>query len=334
MLTDSNINSSISEITNDSEFALVAYYPLFLIITGTILNTTTLTVLCRSPFRDTKKQPVMHYMRTIAVFDILMLYGWNIDHYLSSVHGFTLGRSFIPSCKLINFISYSTTQTSAWLRVFVCFDRYLSLSRLNRTWFGKSKSILIIISSIIGVFLLLNLHIVIFACYINPDGTINPNAVHYTIYPLWDCVHLGVYNCAPFVLMVLCDSGVIYHLIRLRRTTTVQNSRIQHRSISITLVITSTLFLIMTIPSGVTFAFFQSTAHISVLRIVDAIYFTYHILSFPLYMITFTEFRREFIAMIKCYQRNRVAPTNNPALVTQATARTAGVKTNATVVRH
>lgn len=333
MFPDTNINSSISQIVTTDEPILLAYYPLFLIIVGTILNTITFTVLCRSPFRDTKKQPAMHYMRTMAVFDMFMLYGWNIDHYLSSVHGFKLGFYSIPSCKLINFISYTATQTSAWLRVFVCFDRYLSLSRLNRTWFSKSKSILIIIGSIVVVFILLNLHILIFSCHINPDGTINPNAVYYKVYPMWDCVHLGVYNCAPFILMVLCDSGVIYHLIRLRRTTTVQNSRIQHRSISVTLVVTSTLFLIMTIPSGVTFAFFQTTAHVNVLRIVDAIYFTYHILSFPLYMITFTEFRREFIAMITCSQRGRVAPTNNPALATQPTLRSARVKTNATVDR-
>jgi hypothetical protein len=266
-------------------------------------------------------------MRTIAIFDILMLYGWNLNHYVSAVYDFTLLQSSIPSCKLISFISYFTTQTSAWLRVFLCWDRYLSLSRLNRTWFGRSKNVLIVIGCIIGVFFIFNFHLLLFACYVTPNGVINPNAVQYEIYPLWDDVHLGVYNCAPFILMVTFDSGVIYHLIRHRRTTTLQNSRIQHRSISITLIITSSLFLIMTTPSGVTFAFFQTIASNSVLRIVDEVYFSYHILSFPLYFITFTEFRREFIAMIRCSKTNRVVPINTAPLNTLTAPRTARFKT-------
>ena len=334
MLSNTSSNNFISQHIGTSEFVLIAYYPLFLIIIGTILNTNTFIVLCRSPFRDTKKQPAMHYMRTMAIFDILILYGWNLDHYLSSVHGFKLLIYSIPSCKWVNFLSFSTTQISAWLRVFVCFDRYLSLSRLSRTWFSKSKTILIIIALIISIFLLLNFHLLLFACYIDADGNINPNAVQYTIYPMWDRFHLVLYNCLPFILMVIFDSGVIYHLIHLRRRTTLQNSRIQHRSISITLVVTSTLFLIMTIPSGVVFAFFLEISPLSVPKIVDGIYFTYHILSFPLYMITFTEFRREFIGMIYCAQRDRVVPVNNPAFIPPTTAATFRLKTVATVATN
>jgi hypothetical protein len=250
----------ISTTTTSSEFILTIYYPLLLIIIGTILNFLTFIVLCRSPFRDVKKQPAMHYMRTIAIFDIFVLYGWNLDHYFTTMHGFTLSQYSIPACKLVNFISYFTTQTSAWLRVFICIDRYLSLSRLNRTCLGKSKSILIIIGSTIGVFFIFNFHILLFACYFESDGEINPNALWYQIYPLWDNIHLVMYNCIPFILMVTFDSGVIYYLARLHRTTTVQNSRIQHRSISIILVITTFLLLIMTMPSGITFAFFSNNS--------------------------------------------------------------------------
>lgn len=306
----STTSMSTTTTVSTTEFFLVAYYPLCLIVIGTVLNLLTFIILCRSPFRDTKKQPAMHYMRAIAIFDIFMLYGWNLDNYLSAVYGFTLLRLSIPSCKFISFISYIAPQTSAWLRVFCCLDRYLSLSRLNRTRLNKSKSILIIIACIIGIFFGLNFHFLLFACYIKPNGAISANAKQYTIYPLWNLIHLGIYNCAPFILMIIFDSGVIYHLIRFRRTTIIQNSRIQHRSISITLVTTSSLFLIMTIPSGVSFAFFQTTASTSILHIVDAIYYSYHVLSFPLYIITFTEFRREFIAMIKCINNERIAPIN------------------------
>ena len=108
--------------------------------------------------------------------------------------------------------------------------------------------------------------------------------------------------------MVTLNTGVIYHLIHMRRTTTVQNSRIHHRAISITLVITTFLFLFMTVPSTVAFAFF-STTNKTFLRILDGLMYSYHILSFPLYLITFDEFRRETIAFLTCRKTDsRVGP--------------------------
>jgi hypothetical protein len=248
-------------------------------------------------------------MRAIAIFDILMLYGWNFDHYLSGAYGFTLLTYSIVSCKLLTFLNYFSAQSSAWLRVFVSLDRYASLNNQNRTWFGKSKSVLIIIGCIVGFTTLLNLPLPIVACFYRSNGKVNYLGQQFSIYPLWDYINLGVYNCAPFILMVIFNSGVIYRLIIHRHTTILQNSRVKHRSISITLVITTFLFSLMTIPGTVAFAFFSNTASHTVLNAMDSMLYTYHITSFPLYFITFSNFRREFIAMITCSTNNRrVAP--------------------------
>ncbi|UJR28265.1 hypothetical protein I4U23_009515 [Adineta vaga] len=171
-------------------------------------------------------------MRVMAIFDILMLYGWNFDHYIYPIYGFYLQKISLSSCKFLSFLNYFACQSSAWFRVFVCLDRYLSLSRLHRTWFSRSKSILIIITSIIIFFFLLNLHIIIFACRYVAGGQISLASSLFEIFPTWDYVNLVFYNFSPFLLMTILNSGVIYHLINLRRTTTLQNSRIQHRAIS------------------------------------------------------------------------------------------------------
>ena len=281
------------------ESHIVAYYALTLIIAGTIFNFLTFIILSRASFRDTKTRPTLHYMRTIALFDILMLFGWNLDHYLVIIHEFYILKYSLVTCKLICFISYVTPQTSAWLRVFVSLDRYLSLSRRSRTCFNQSKTILIIIICVISIFILLNLHILIFGCYYRKNNTISVQAQSYRIYPLWDYVNLGVYNCAPFICLVILNSGVIYHLIELRRTTMIRNSRIRHRPITLTLVITTFLFLIMTIPATVAYAFFPK-ANLTLLHFLDGILYTYHVLSFPLYLITFEEFRHQCIDMFTC----------------------------------
>ena len=105
------------------------YYPLSVIIIGTILNLLTLITLCQTPFRDSKKYATVHYMRAIAVFDILMLYGWNLDHYLLGIYGYTLRTYTIATCKYLPFVNFSAYGISAWLRIFICFDRYFSITR-------------------------------------------------------------------------------------------------------------------------------------------------------------------------------------------------------------
>ena len=111
---------------------------------------------------------------------------------------------------------------------------------------------------------------------------------------------LGMYNGLPFICMTILNSGVIYHLIRLKKTSTVQNSGIRHRSISITLVITTILFMILTIPPTICYGFFYSDVNLMVLHLLDALMYTYHVIAFPLYLITFNEFRREFVNMVLC----------------------------------
>ena len=308
--------TTISSIPSNEQI-IVAYFSLTITALGTVFNLLTFIILCRLKFRNTKTRPTLHYMRVMVVFDILMLYGWNFDHYLSPIHGFTIQTLTMPLCRFLSFFNYFAAQSSAWLRVFVCLDRYLSLSRLHKTWFGHSKNVLIIIGCIIGICTLINALFFVYGCSYRANGTIILNSWAFKIYPLWDYVNLGVYNCVPFLLMVILNSGVIYHLIRLYQTSTVRNSRIQHRSISITLVITTFLFLIMTIPVTVGFAFF-STADTAILNSLDGLLYSYHILSFPLYIITFDEFRREFIAMVTCKTSDHIVAPLNGTLTRKA----------------
>ena len=291
------------------ETLIVAYHALTITVVGTFFNLLTFIILCRSTFRNVKARPTLHYMRTMAIFDILMFYGWNLSHYTYPIHSYYPLNLNIPICKIVSFLNYVPGQVSAWLRVFVCLDRYLSLSRLQKTWFQNSNHVLMVIGGILAFFTLLNLHFLIFACYYGTYGEIVANSWLFEIYPLWDYVHLGIYNCAPLLLMVVFNSGVIYHLIRLRQTSTVQNSRIHHRAISITLVITTFLFLVMTVPSGVAFSFFYTADRI-LLEFLDGMLYTYHMLTFLLYFVSWTEFRRECIALITCRKADaQVVPT-------------------------
>jgi hypothetical protein len=294
---------NISNKTNSSSeiFSLfIIQYSLVLIIVGTILNLLTFIILCRTTFRNANKRPTLHYMRTIAIFDILMLYGWNFDHYLERTLGIKMNTYSVFSCKFFTFMNYFISHVSAWLRVCICFDRYLSLSRLHRTWFGLSKNVLIIIRFLFLIFTLINFHFFPFVCYYENDQ-VNIESRFYTVYPMWDHVNLILYNCLPFLLMIIFNTGVIYHLILLQRISTVRKtSRIQHRAISAKLLVTTCLFFLMTTPVSIAYAYFSSINE-NILDALNSVLYTYHTLGFPIYCLTFAEFRREFFKLIPSY---------------------------------
>lgn len=302
-----NGSQTLSVQTSVSIF--VPDLPLILIIVGTTLNSLTLFIFCRPPFRDLRKQSAIHYMRVIAVFDILMLYGWNLEHYLSSVYRFTLETYSIGSCKFFLFLGYFTTQTTAWIRVVLCLERFLSLRFQHRTCFSKEKTIKSIIILIISLFCLVNLHLIIFGCHYTTSGLIDVNSSLYMIFPMWDYLNLILYNAIPFVLLISINSGSIFLLIRLNQSTSTQNSRMARKPLSIVSAIMTLLFLVMTLPAGITFSIFKNSASPTLLRSVDSCLFIYHTLSFPLYMMTFGKFRRAVYNLIKSRKRiQRVQP--------------------------
>ncbi|CAF1394841.1 unnamed protein product [Adineta steineri] len=321
-------NSSMNILTNTSNSTstniysviinvpFLGYYSLLMIIIGTVFNLLTFIILCQPAFRDTKVRPTLHYMRALALIDLINLYGWNLDNYLQIVHGFTLNDSYtVASCKFFTFLNYVTLHISGWLRIFICFDRYLCLSRVQpNTWFNRSKSVLIIIFGTTIFFMLFNLHLLIFVCYRNDSGQIVRSSKLYPLYPIYNQINLVLYNGIPLFFMVLFNSMSIYHLIRLRYATIVQNSRIRHRAISITIISTTFLFFVTGTPSSISYSFFYGTlaATVTGRRLMNAfaaIGYTFPVLSFPIYLITFSEFRRATIGLV---MRNReIQPVTN-----------------------
>ena len=274
------------------EIVITAYYSLVLVILGTLLNLFTFLILLRLGIKKRLVTSTFYYMCAIVIFDILMLYGWNLDHYLGPIQGFTVQRLSIPLCRIFSFLNYFAPQSSAWLRVIISGDRFFGLYYIQSRWFNHSKYVLRIIFTVILCFTLLNLQFLIIGCSYRDNGTISVYSNAFVVYPLWDYINLGVYNCLPFLFMILFNTGIIYYLIFNPQTVNLVNSRQLHRSISITLLITTFLFLFMTIPATVAFAFFSS-ADQDLLRFLDGLLNLYHILSFPLYFTTFSQFRRE-----------------------------------------
>ncbi|CAF0811734.1 unnamed protein product [Didymodactylos carnosus] len=287
---------------------IFTYYPLSLVVVGTILNLLTFLVFCRPLFLS---RPTFHYLRAISLFDIMMLYGWNLDHYFNGRKELPFISRSLSTCKFFSFLNYFAAQVSAWLRVFICIDRYLALYNLSlyKRKINFHKTALIIICLILTTIFLLNSHILILSCYTYTSNSTNMTIVsifsrYYRLYPMWDYVNLAIYNCIPFILMSGFNSGIIYYLIQIKRSSLVQ-SKLQYIQITISLVISTLLFSLMTVPGTAVYAFFLSmisnkSYRAGLLYLLDSILYTYHITSFILYFIALREFREELVCMIKC----------------------------------
>ncbi|CAF0753635.1 unnamed protein product [Rotaria sp. Silwood1] len=283
---------------------LFTYYPLWLTCMTTILNSLTLIILYQKVFRQ---RPTIRFMRVLALIDIFILYGWNLDHFFRLKFGFEIDRLTVLSCKLSTYVNHFLNQSSAWLRVWMCVDRFCALHQIrqSRTNNQHRRVIFLIIFTFI-IIALINLHLPIFACHSYNNGTkVAGGSLYFPLYPSWSYINLALYNIIPFILMLTFNILIIRHLILIKKTSSLQRSRVRHSSISMPILLSAFLFCIMTTPPAVIFAFFHKQLQSDVfqtllLSLLDSIKYTYHSLSFFLYFITLVEFRKEFFHLLHC----------------------------------
>ncbi len=280
------------------------YYPLCLTCVTTVLNSLTIIILYQKVFR---LRPTIRYMRAMAFVDMFLLYGWNLDHFFRLKFGFEVDRLTVVSCKLSTYLNHFLSQSSAWLRVWMCIDQFCTLNQVRqRLAVHQHRRVISFIVFTFITIALINIHLPIFSCYSYNNGTkIAGGSLYFRLYPAWNYINLALYNIIPFILMLVFNTLIIRHLILIKRTSTLQKSRIRHSSISIPILLSTFLFCIMTTPPAIIFAFFHKQVNSEIFRslllsLLDSVKYTYHSLPFFLYFITLIEFRIEFFRLLRC----------------------------------
>ena len=302
-----SVHKSIDSMADSRSSAMTSfftYYPLFLTCMTTVLNSFILLVFYQKVFRQ---RPTIRYMRAMAIVDALMLYGWNLDHFFNLKYGFEVDRLNVLSCKLATYFNHVLIQTSAWLRVWMCVDRFLILNQVSqrRAVYQDRRVIFLIVLTFLAI-ALINLHLPIFSCYSYNNGTkVSAGSLHYRLYPTWNYISFVIYNVLPFLIMSVFSALIIRHLILLKRSTTLSRSRVRHVSISIVILLSTGLFCVMTTPPAIMLSFFRfasssQTSPNIILTVLDSIKYTYHSSTFFLYVFTLVEFRVQLWRVMRC----------------------------------
>lgn len=123
---------------------------------------------------------------------------------------------------------------------------------------------------------------------------------------LWDQVNLVFYNIIPFMVMITFNSLLIINLKNKFRKSKDNNSSHIRPSLTLSLIILSFIFVIMTTPGTIMFAYFYNAIFAdldqSLVFLVDDISFMNHAILFFISFISIRKFRKTIIRL--CFKQH------------------------------
>jgi hypothetical protein len=307
-------SASISTHGFKNTFAtVISYIPLFIILMALVGNTICFTVFT---FNEKLKEiNSMVYLTFVSITDTLSLFVWNLDHFLEINFKYRIEYVSLFSCKFFVFLQYFSLQSSALLLSILTIDRCVTVATLpgsymNKLPFKTRRNSFVWSVLIIAFLAVINGHILILngvikdhdilkenidlyntsmqfnnelVCYLYPNG--------YRLFPDWEIIHLILYSAVPSVIMCIFNSLLIFKSLSGGKS---QNAKRNNRKMKLTisLVIITALFLVMTLPSSIAFAFFN----------YDLLSFEYG--NIILKLLDFLSFLNRSTLFISCYLTN------------------------------
>jgi len=306
------LSSNINQFKNTFT-VIISYIPLFIILMALVGN-----MICFAVFTFNKKLKEINsmvYLSFVSITDTLSLFVWNFDHFLEVNFKLKIEYLNLFNCKFFVFLQYFSLQCSAFLLCMLTIDRFITVATLpgsfmNKLPFRTRRNSFIWSIFIIITFAILNGHILILnglpkdheivkqnidvyndsmkfsqelVCYLYANG--------YKVFPDWEVIHLVLYSAVPSVIMCIFNSLLIFKSLSGGKslTTSKNNKKIR---LTISLVIITVLFLVMTLPSSIAFAFFSKDL------------FAYEYGGIILKLLDFLSFLNRSTLFLSCYLTN------------------------------
>ena len=297
--------------------------PLLIIAVGLVGNIWSFVIFRFHP--EMKRISSMMILSFISIYDLLSLWGWNLNHFIDPMFHIRIENTGRFECKFFNFVQVVTIQASAILLAYLSIDRYFLInsmpgSFISRLPFGTTRSSLVtsIILSLIVVVYNLNVFIYSEFSFIPENSSNLTNSSHlvplcYLYKPerkmaaIMDIASLFMGCFLPFVLMVIFNSLIIRTIRKLKSNHEHHKSpgcdssrdkslRKMHKT-TLSLLAISVLFVVMSFPSKLAFGFFnqyftETGYDYELLRFLDNISFAYNSSLFLLCFITNIKFRK------------------------------------------
>ena len=136
----------------------IGVYALLIILVGTIGNFLIFVTTLQVDRRENNTTFI--FLRFLSISDWITLFFFNLDSFTLPVYGVYLENISIMSCKWVDFLQFTSFQSSAWLLVSLSVDRCLSVIYVNwhRLYFNAERA-LYFASAVVITNVLINIQI-------------------------------------------------------------------------------------------------------------------------------------------------------------------------------
>ena len=316
-------NSLALQILDD----IFSIYSGLLILIGSLGNVAS-CLICLD--KSLHKVTTFRILSFVFFFDVATLYTWNLDIFLKiflkknrkfeTIDDINIIENLsIVTCKIFTFIQYFSLQVVSWLLTFMSIDQILKLY-LSPVVYNKIQTKVVqICFFIVLVLFILNSHILIFAGKISQVAVNDSNVTifirkincytssFYSFYPTWDRIHLFIYSFIPFTFMIFCNILMIKKLFNFKDRNHLifpKKVLVKRKMISITILSSSFLFILCTMPHNLSFGFFFNNFNLLNygrlwLTFTDVVSFSFFSLSFLIHVAINKVFRNAICSKIK-----------------------------------
>jgi hypothetical protein len=304
----------------DYAFAVIS---IAIIVLAILLNTTTLLIFRLN--KTMRSMPSLVYLSFVLVSDTLSLFCWNLNAYLTPFHSARMENFNVATCRVFLFLQYFSLEASALLLTMLVIDRFFAtLSKLmpakfhwlpfNTINYALGWSLLIVCAVLV-----LNVHILILAGgSVNSEGAVNcySSVNGSNVYNgVWDKVHMVVFSFIPCLAILVFNALLVRLLVKHHRVNKFMKrdddflfSR-SEKHLTVTIIVLTFVFLVMTMPAGVMFGLFEAVLFGSpgghkALIVIDAVEFFNRCFTFIVFFSTNCEFRHYVLNEVLRFRRS------------------------------
>lgn len=324
----------------------LSYVSLANILIGLVSNTAAFLIFRLN--KNLKHISSFVYLSFIVVLDTLALFVWNLNNFTGPNFNIQVEYLSLLACRVLVYVQYFSLQSSAALLSVATFDRYVTVisvpgSIYHKLPFSTAKSAFRWSLGIIVFFLVFNLHILVFNGYYDEQvmsvnrtmqQLINDTYVNvsklYThesddfhcysysadifLIEFWNRVHLIVYSFVPFSIMLVFNLLLIkqmcfYRRFNHRRHSILSTMSFRNNGTSISMIVITFLFILLTAPNYILWGFFyeqlkDSEEGSTLLIVTDTVSFVWNYSIFFTCFMTYPQFRKVVMRALKrmcCY---------------------------------
>jgi hypothetical protein len=285
---------------------ILGYYSLSLTIFGTVFNIIIAYISIKS-----KSNSSFFLLRYLAFSDTLALYFWNLSHFSEAIFNINLENYSMISCKLGDWIQFSSLQTSAWILVLISIDRYLifRIKNWQTIYFTNRIANMCGFTLTLIVFLINSNVIFTFGYELETimNGTkLMKTTQCFTTIPstywmtYWNHVHSYLYSFVPFILLGFINVLLLIdlHFLKQSINTNLRRNKKKIR-MTVTVIIMTVLFILFTCPFAVSSQYYSSLVQTFTGNVIiyacDSLGFSFN--AFNIFILCFTN--DEFLIDLK-----------------------------------